>query len=83
MRAKLERLILLAIHACDGMPMPEGALISAVQGLARPLAPTYADVIEALRDVEAAGFVAGASEPLMDTTWTLTTSGMHKARQLR
>lgn len=83
MRAKLERLILLAIQACDGMPMPEEALISAVQGLARPYSPTRGDVEDALKQAETDGFIAGASEPLMERTWTLTTTGLHKARQLK
>ena len=83
MRAKLERLILLALNSCDGVPMPEGSLISAVQGLARPEHPTRADVMDALGAVEAAGFLSGVSDSIMGRTWTLTTTGLHKARQLR
>ena len=83
MRKSLERLILLAIHACDGMPMPEEALISAVQNLARPKSPSLADIMDALKEAEAQRYVSGASEELMDRTWTLTTTGLHKARQLR
>lgn len=83
MRKKLERLVLLSVNACDGLPIPESALVSAVQQLARPEYPTLADVQEALRQAEADGFIAGASEALMERSWTLTTTGIHKARQLR
>ena len=83
MRRQLERLVLLTIAACDGRPMPESALTSAVCGLGRHLNPTLADVEEALRQAEVDGFVSGASEALMERSWTLTTAGIHKARQLR
>ena len=62
--------------------MPQGALVQAVKQLARPGQPTTADVEEALKDVEADGYAQGASDDLAETTWTLTTKGVHKARQL-
>ena len=62
--------------------MPEGALISAVQALARPGQPTRADVVDALSAVEAEGYAQGAADDLSETTWTLTTKGVHKARSL-
>lgn len=83
MRKKLVRWLLLTIHACDGIPIPEPSLISAVQNLARPEQPTEADIADALKDAQGQGFVSGASEALMERTWTLTTAGLHKARQLR
>jgi len=81
-KTHLKKFILLALNACDGQPMPESALISAVQILARPGQPTGGDVQDALRAVEAEGYAQGASDDLLDTTWTLTTKGLHKARQL-
>lgn len=83
MRQHLKKFILLALNACDGLPMPEPALISAVQNLAAPGQPTQADVKEALRAIEADGYAQGASDDIAETTWTLTTRGLHKARSLR
>lgn len=82
MRTHLKKFILQALHACDGLPMPQAALIGAVQNLARPGQPTQADVLDALKAVEADGYVNGAADDIMDTTWTLTTRGVHKARNL-
>ena len=82
MKNHLKRFILLALNACDGLPMPEPALVSAVQLLARPGLPTASDVRDALKAVEAEGYVNGASDDLNETTWTLTNKGIHKARQL-
>ncbi|MDE1907215.1 MAG: hypothetical protein KGH75_12275, partial [Rhodospirillales bacterium] len=78
----LKKFVLLALNACDGLPMPQGALIGAVQNLARPGQPTQADVLDAIGAVEADGYVSGASDDMEETTWTLTNKGVHKARQL-
>ena len=80
MRERLKRIILLALQACSGMPMPEAALLSAAQNRERA---TDADVSEALKDVEAAGYVQGSTDDLTGRSWTLTEKGVHKARQLR
>ena len=82
MKNHLKKFILLALNACDGLPMPQNALVSAVQGLARPGLPTKADVEDALKTVEADGYANGASDDIGETTWTLTTKGIHKARSL-
>jgi len=83
MKQHLKKFILLALRACDGLPMPQGALVGAVQNLARPGAPTQGDVLEALRDAETDGYVCGVSDDLSETSWTLTIpKGVHKARQL-
>ena len=82
-RRQLERMVILAVHACDGLPMPEGALVRAVQIGSRPAEPTEGDVTEALKDVEAEGWVAGLTDSLSGRSWTLTEKGQHKARQLR
>jgi len=81
-KTHLKKFILLALNACGGLPMPQVALISAVQGLARPGAPTQADVLDALKAVEADGYANGVSDDISETTWTLTTKGIHKARTL-
>ena len=82
MKNHLKKFILLALNACDGLPMPEPALLGAVQNLARPGQPTLADVREALKAVEADGYCSGAADDMTETTWTLTTKGVHKARSL-
>jgi hypothetical protein len=82
MKQVLKKFILLALNACDGMPMPQAALVGAVQNLARPGQPTRADVEDALKAVEAEGYAQGASDDISETTWTLTTKGVHKARKL-
>jgi len=84
MRKKLVRLLLLAIHACDGMPMPEAALISAVQNLARPEQPTQSDILEALKEAEEQQYASGVSDSfLQERTWTLTALGIHQARKVK
>ena len=82
MKQHLKKFILLALQACDGLPMPQGALVGAVQNLSRPGLPTQADVLDALKAVEADGYASGASDDISETTWTLTTKGIHKARTL-
>jgi len=83
MRPKIIRSILLALHACDGVPMPESALISAVQIHLRPQAPTDSDVTDALKAAESARYVSGLSDDLTGRSWTLTEAGKHKARQIQ
>lgn len=84
MRPKLRKYILLALNACDGVPMPESALIGAVESLARPARPTAEDIFEALKDVEAGRLVAGLTDKITeDRVWSLTQSGILAARALR
>ena len=82
MKQTLKKFVLLALNACDGLPMPQSALTGAVQAMARPASPTKADVEEALKAVESDGYAMGASDDMTETTWTLTTAGVHKARKL-
>jgi hypothetical protein len=80
---KLRILILKSLLACDGQPMPEVALISAVQMLARPLTPTDGDVIVALGAVQRERFAEGVTDDFTkERSWTLTVSGVHQARKL-
>lgn len=84
MKAKLKRAVLVVLLACDGVPMPQSALVSAVGLAVRPACPTRSDVEEAIKDVEAEGYASGVTEDLTgEVTWTLTEKGVHKARQLR
>ena len=82
MRHILKKFILLALNQCDGVPMPEGALVQAAKNLSRPAQPTDADVLDALHTVEADGYVIGATDDIAGRQWTLTTKGVLKARQL-
>jgi hypothetical protein len=82
MKAQLKKFILLSLNACDGLPMPQSALVGAVQNLARPGQPTKSDVEDALKAVEREGFCEGVSDEFSETTWTLTTKGIHQARKL-
>jgi hypothetical protein len=82
MNKNLSLWILKALLACDGLPMPQGALIAAVENLSRPEKPTKSDIEAALKKVETGGYAAGVSDDIEETTWTLTDKGTHKARQL-
>lgn len=74
----------MALAACDGVPMPSGALESAVGLLARPADPTRSDIVEAIKDCEAEGFCSGVTDTFsQEVTWTLSGKGVHKARELR
>jgi hypothetical protein len=83
-RAELERNLLLALNAADGVAMPESALVRAALKLSTPASPTTGDVLNALKDLQDKKLVAGVSDPqrIEETTWTLTTEGTHKARKL-
>ncbi|MGO8764540.1 MAG: hypothetical protein ACLQSR_05305 [Limisphaerales bacterium] len=84
MNTKLIRALLLVLSQCDGQPIPESALITTAQLLCRADKPTDDDVRDRLRDIEAQQFAAGLTDPLTkERTWTLTTKGAPKARQLR
>lgn len=82
MNRQLKRDLLRALLACDGLPMPESSLMAAVALLARPLEPTQSDILTALKEVEAAGYVSGLSDDLDERSWTLTPKGAHRARTL-
>jgi hypothetical protein len=80
---EIEKNILRALNAAAGVPLPESALVRAVQNLSPPEKPTVGDVLAALQRVETKKLVEGVSEELMETTWTLTyPTGAHKARKL-
>lgn len=84
MRIALKRAILITLAALDGDPMPETSLLSAAQAMTRHLKPTQSDAAEALKDCEAEGYCAGATDEFAhEHTWTLTPKGVAKARQIR
>ena len=84
MKSKLTRSLLAVLHACDGLPMPETALLSAVHLHARPERPSDSDIIDALHVIEIKGYAAGVTDELTnERTWTLTAKGTHRARQMR
>ena len=84
MKAKIKRSILAVLHACDGVPMPETALLSVVRLHARPERPTDGDIADALKDIEEQRYAAAVTDELTgEQTWTLTPKGTHKARQER
>jgi hypothetical protein len=84
MNTRIIRAILIVLLQCDGVPIPESALVTAAQLLCRPHDPTEDDVRDRLRDVETQQFVSGATDELTrERTWTLTTKGVHKARGMR
>ena len=83
MKTRLKRWLLVALRACDGVPMPECALLSAAKILSRPARPTDGDVLDALRDIEAGGYAVGLTDDLTEErSWMLTSKGLHKAREL-
>jgi hypothetical protein len=84
MSAKILRAILVALLKCDGQPMPEESLITAVQLVCRPDEPTDCDVTDKMKTLASEGFISGATDDLTkERSWTLTAKGVHKARQLR
>jgi hypothetical protein len=81
-KARLKKSILRVLLACDGVPMPETALVSATKVLARPASLTDGDVLEALLEVEAGGYVSGVTDELTaERSWTLTAKGHLRARE--
>ena len=84
MKTKLKRSLLAVLHACDGLPMPETALLSAVHLHARPERPSDSDILDALHDLETQRYADAVTDELTnERTWTLTAKGTHKARQMR
>lgn len=82
MNQRIQTHILQALLVCDGMPMPEEALIAAAENLSRPNYPNKKEIKGAIDALYAGGYIAGATDEIIGTTWTLTVKGTHKARQL-
>jgi hypothetical protein len=81
MKLELKRSILSVLNACDGVPAPEVALLTAVRIHAQPEQPTESDILDALGDIERKRFAAAVTDELTgERTWMLTAKGVHKAR---
>ena len=84
MKSKLKRSLLAVLHACDGLPVPETALLSAAHLHVRPERPSDSDILDALHEIESKSYAAAVTDELTnERTWTLTAKGTHKARQMR
>jgi hypothetical protein len=79
----IKRLILRALYAAGGVPVPDRLLETwCLDGLApRPL---LSDVREAKRELEAYGFLVGTKDDLEtdSVVWGLTSKGTLRAKQL-
>lgn len=74
---------LKGLLACDGVPIPEEALIAHLQNAARPGRPGVAELEMALKQIENDRYADVNEDALTkERTWTLTDKGTHKARQL-
>jgi hypothetical protein len=80
-RVDLIRRILLALNSMGGQPCSEGILIDAVTIRFTPR-PTQGDVLEAIRDAEAAGYISGLSDDLEGRIWMFTPKGQLRARAI-
>lgn len=78
---QLQRRALLSLMAMDGRPMPEDALVDAIRLEIRPR-PTLGDAAAAIARLEGLQLISGVTDEITGVTWTLTTTGMHKARAI-
>jgi DNA-binding MarR family transcriptional regulator len=83
LNALISTAILRALDRCDGVPMPEESLLAAVRLMLSSDRPTNADILRALKRLEADGYVRGMTDELAgEHTWTLTDKGKHRAAEL-
>lgn len=75
----LNRFILRALRNADGA-MQEEAIINAALQVYEKL--TASDVMERLRALDRARLITGLNDEVIGQTWSLTTEGTHKAKQL-
>jgi DNA-binding PadR family transcriptional regulator len=73
--------LLLVLNSMSGQPCSENILIDAVTIRFTPR-PTQGDVMEAIRDAEASGYISGLSDDLDGRIWALTPKGQLRARSL-
>ena len=82
MNARIKLSLLAILKAYQPDPMPERNLITAVQENLKPAVPTLSEIGDALKDLEAGAFVAGATDELTrERVWVLTAKGILRARQ--
>ena len=82
MNQKIKQAVLKVLLACDGLPMPESALISGVENLSRAELPTRKEIKAGIEQLYSAQLIIGATDDITGTSWALTTAGNLKARQL-
>jgi hypothetical protein len=83
MKAKLKKFILEALLACDGVPMPETALVAHLQNASRPHRASVIECEVAMKELEIEHWIAGLHDDLtQEKSFTLTEKGKHKAVQL-
>ena len=81
-RGDIKKLVLKLLLTWDSRPAPDHVVLAWVKQGVNPT-PTVAEVSAALRELETDQFISGATDELDKTvSWTLTTKGQHKARQL-
>lgn len=83
MKSRLKQAALLALRACDGVPIPESALVAHLQNAARPKGATFIECDVVIKELAAERWIAGLHDDLTnETSYTLTEKGAHKAAQL-
>ena len=83
MKARIKTYALQGLLACDGVPMPESALIAHLQNCARPKGASQAECLIALGELEREQWVSALHDDLThEKSFTLTEKGKHKAAQL-
>jgi DNA-binding PadR family transcriptional regulator len=80
-RTDIIRRLLLVLNSMGGQPCSESILIDAVTIRFTPR-PTQGDVMEAIRDAEAGGYISGVSDDLDGRIWALTPKGQLRARSV-
>jgi len=83
MSRKIKHAILRALSQCVDVPMPEGALIAAVELQLRHHSPTRADIQLAVSALESDQLIQGLTDLLGERTWSLTEKGRHAVANLR
>ncbi len=79
---EIKRFVLRAMLRLRGIPWPDALLEDAVCHAIVPR-PLLSDIHQAKRELETCGYIQGEVDELDEgVTWTLTTKGRHKARQL-
>lgn len=82
MNPDLQRRCLLSLAAFSE-PMPEDALVAAMQVNMRPR-PTISDCDAVIRWLEKLKFIQGVTDEMTQSaTWSLLEKGKHKARELQ
>ncbi len=81
--ADIKKFVLRYVWAANGLPLPSKQLDQACLDAFTPR-PLLSDVHDARRELERDGFIQGQKDDLdeTETTWSLTSKGVHKAKAL-